>query len=281
MNNNVYLNELYKILSNNIIYSYNNMDVIKLIQEICTLTKKAFYLEENLIKQVYSNKYDNKVIAIYSKKSRTIEIFLDTLYNYLKEKTKYVWRNSSYNLYVTLLITKIVLHELEHVKQYNMISSDRDDLETNILRGSIYNYEYLYKDIEKGIITEKGAYEYYSKYMKFYTNNYFIAPFEKMADATADGIVFSLSILFDNSDIIRYIYKSYMKDLYNGYQDTNNPTKDYLVGIGKENTYKSLEFYDENDIILERNLKRYSLLEKASLGLYLSDKEIFDLRKGL
>jgi len=253
----MYAIEIAKILE-------NTDDVIEIISKVSILTAKKYHLNQYITKVKYDKAYPKRAIAYYKQNTKEIFLALNNIECYVKSILKNTSiNNNKYNFYRNLIILQVLLHEFEHVKQLKTINSPEDNLETKILKASYFEYDKI----------SKNYYDFY-----FYNKN--IAPHEKLAESYSWGLLYFITTLYNDESLINLFYDNYLKSLYMGYDISINPVYDFLSGIGREDVYKQLDFYDEDKYILTRKLeKNYSFVKRASVGLPISMNEYFKLKR--
>ena len=222
-----------------------------------------------------NNDNNNFAEATYNidKKIITINYFL--LEDYIKDGKVNNYSNNNLYYFVNMKFLLAVMHELEHAKQLELLSTSKNDL-TNLLIK--YGYSFTILEFRNSIYTKLCNYQVNNLYEKTYNYN----PIERMANINS---LFQLLSIFNKEyNLSDRVFNYFMNEMYkiipNGYSKNifNNiisPTEVFFKMINNQNIWKNLDFYNFNrHKMLELVTNKHTLEERLTLGLPLSYDEI-------
>lgn len=180
--------------------------------------------------------------------------------------------------YNNLLISHIILHELEHADQNKKYNSAIHNTENTLIRIA-FRGSYLFKDplVCFKELTNMGytlsqidimLKQRRNLYKEYYNYN----PTERLADIKSyNTLAKSLSHLKKQMpNLYEYEYINYMKSLISGYDlDTlQAPTITYVGALGFPNDWSKFHFYDEDpQIMMDQIFDQHSFIERLAFGL--------------
>ena len=257
-------------------YSLNNKYVDEYFFNILFNEFMNLYKLNNTVKDFNINNDNNNFAeATYNidKKLITINYFL--LEDYIKDGKVNNYSNNNLYYFVNMKFLLAVMHELEHAKQLELLSTSKNDL-TNLLIK--YGYSFTILEFRNSIYTKLCNYQVNNLYEKTYNYN----PIERMANINS---LFQLLSIFNKEyNLSDRVFNYFMNEMYkvipNGYSKNifNNiisPTEVFFKMINNQNIWKNLDFYNFNrHKMLELVTNKHTLEERLTLGLPLSYDEI-------
>lgn len=257
-------------------YSLNNKYVDEYFFNILFNEFMNLYKLNNTVKDFNINNDNNNFAeATYNidKKIITINYFL--LEDYIKDGKDNNYSNNNLYYFVNMKFLLAVMHELEHAKQLELLSTSKNDL-TNLLIK--YGYSFTILEFRNSIYTKLCNYQVNNLYEKTYNYN----PIERMANINS---LFQLLSIFNKEyNLSDRVFNYFMNEMYkiipNGYSKNifNNiisPTEVFFKMINNQNIWKNLDFYNFNrHKMLELVTNKHTLEERLTLGLPLSYDEI-------
>lgn len=257
-------------------YSLNNKYVDEYFFNILFNEFMNLYKLNNTVKDFNINNDNNNFAeATYNidKKIITINYFL--LEDYIKDGKVNNYSNNNLYYFVNMKFLLAVMHELEHAKQLELLSTSKNDL-TNLLIK--YGYSFTVLEFRNSIYTKLCNYQVNNLYEKTYNYN----PIERMANINS---LFQLLSIFNKEyNLSDRVFNYFMNEMYkiipNGYSKNifNNiisPTEVFFKMINNQNIWKNLDFYNFNrHKMLELVTNKHTLEERLTLGLPLSYDEI-------
>ena len=257
-------------------YSLNNKYVDEYFFNILFNEFMNLYKLNNTVKDFNINNDNNNFAeATYNidKKIITINYFL--LEDYIKDGKVNNYSNNNLYYFVNMKFLLAIMHELEHAKQLELLSTSKNDL-TNLLIK--YGYSFTILEFRNSIYTKLCNYQVNNLYEKTYNYN----PIERMANINS---LFQLLSIFNKEyNLSDRVFNYFMNEMYkiipNGYSKNifNNiisPTEVFFKMINNQNIWKDLDFYNFNrHKMLELVTNKHTLEERLTLGLPLSYDEI-------
>ena len=257
-------------------YSLNNKYVDEYFFNILFNEFMNLYKLNNTVKDFNINNDNNNFAeATYNidKKIITINYFL--LEDYIKDGKVNNYSNNNLYYFVNMKFLLAVMHELEHAKQLELLSTSKNDL-TNLLIK--YGYSFTILEFRNSIYTKLCNYQVNNLHEKTYNYN----PIERMANINS---LFQLLSIFNKEyNLSDRVFNYFMNEMYkiipNGYSKNifNNiisPTEVFFKMINNQNIWKNLDFYNFNrHKMLELVTNKHTLEERLTLGLPLSYDEI-------
>lgn len=229
---------------------------------------------EDYLQNINFYKEDQKnILSNYTLDTRTLNFYWNTFF-----RLKKIPKNHKFEILEVLFATylfaiEVLAHELEHAHQFSLVDFHHEDLKTEILRATtkIFREEYYYNP--HSIMTFSPIFNIYQKLfvnpkkeqkMNEYYQNYLYAPFERMADLEARGLI--LKIIAAKKDALINLHNFYadllLRKSLQPYYDELNPTKYYFKQMGLETDWQNLQ--------IPENLP---LEERYYLGLEISPEE--------
>ncbi len=195
---------------------------------------------ESYIKEI---KFDEEVpggFYTYSERQISIDIRSSSIFAN-REARLFRFFDEEKRLAKLLICAHLLLHEVEHAKQFKLLDSSTDSVEYEILKASNLEHELVSREdySEDNELLESMLGMWQSRYYKYYT----FCPEERMADIGSYKRCYELSknmgsIALRVSDYLLYsLYLSYLK----GYDEISNPTKFYLSRINPKFDYAIIE----------------------------------------
>ncbi len=200
------------------------------------------------------------------------------------------------NMFMNLVITQYILHELEHALQ----TKKADDKINNLLEVKLIRISFK---LEQAIKNPKFL-EYFStiedkiklliyleNYKKLYREFYRFNPTERMAEIYSYKTLIGSLELIKKQIIALYSYENslLLKKLTAGYSEASEtmfdmksnlwkasicPTQTYLYGTGQGEKWTGFDFYDDDTKKLIENVQReYTLSKRLALGLPITSLE--------
>lgn len=242
---------------------------------------------EELIKEYKINKevkifkiIDNKDSS-YSYYDRKIEINLNyerELNKTLLYETKSMLKKDSYIFLFNLLILESIYHEIEHAKQYKLVMSNKNNIESQILNLSFYHYveeDTNKKNLQAYIKELEKQYNYQLDY-------YFCNPDERLAYIKSTNMIYKYAKeLEKNRMVIDYLNYHRLENIVDEYEVRGNnivsPIEKFFqtrIDASKKTKVNLIPFDEIIDI--ESLNKKCSLAQKFMYGFPISTKE-YDL----
>lgn len=230
-----------------------------------------------------TNEENELHLAEYSMCEKEIVVNLTGLDNYLKicyGKYSEMFNNIEKLFYGNLIVSQVILHELEHADQNKKFDSNDMDTETRLIKISLREVKLL-KDPEalfdvyiKMGLTPQEVICYFQRKKQLYKEYYDYNPIERLAQIRAyKTITDSICSLKDRlPNLYELEYASYIKNLLAGYEYDSNglvaPTVRYMTGMNYTDSWKSFDFYDSDPTEMMKNLsKDYNLISRFTFGL--------------
>lgn len=225
-------------------------------------------------------------LASYSPFSKTISIYINGVNQMLEHHDRYqvLFNSIEQIFYKNLLISQIILHELEHVNQRRIIDNEKS-LESEILRLSSakMDFDMGIKLIESGYSIEQVMIYILSKKTmrnENYRQNYLIAPEERLAEIKSyQEILGLLSHIKEYvPNLIQFEQTNKLENLLRGFDYNSgfliSPTISYLQQNGNAQSLNRFNWYDKDYFsCLEKAKANYSLDDRLKYGLMIDDKE--------
>lgn len=297
--------ELFKIFVEN---GYNNKEIVfsddiylsnsfynnlyDLIEVISKYTSYKF-LKKVKIKGKKFN--DTTTISDYGFKDKTLLIYMSNILEYIKEEVlnKPNVDLIDYYKYLYYIIFSAILHEREHVMQYQlMISPFNQSIEKDILKFvDLFHKNRLTKLSKEKLKQSKmkvsrvnifnSKKEICKIYNTLYNKHYFLDPMERLAEIRSYTI---MKQIFQNKDEYEYYYFlsqfKIISSIITSYDLINetviSPSISFMNKISDAITHENIPFkwYSENQIqCLENILSTLSLKERLLYGLPITYDE--------
>lgn len=238
---------------------------------------------------------ESMTLASYFPNVKTIAIYLNGIISYLHSSNvlECFLNFEETFFYKNMLITQVLLHELEHVDQYKKIETSHDSeseiLKVSLARSAIANNdERMRKLLESGISLSEIMI-YIKANQKKYEQNYETAPEERLAEIRSHGqlinIVNAISDYIPHLILIEQI--SILRNMIRGYEIHESgiiisPTINYLHSCGYGDRLKTFSWYSENYIdCIKKSSEMYSLSDRAMYGLPITGEEFYHIEEDI
>lgn len=225
--------------------------------------------------------------AGYSPVLKKLYIFIEGINKLLILNDKYraLFSSTEQIFYQNVLISQVILHELEHANQVKIINTN-DSLETKILKLSsidciVENELARLKDAgcnQKDI--EKARQLLTMSYGTLYRIYYDLAPEERFAEIKSHRTMIKiLEVMKRQTPKLREFESiCLLENMTRGYSFIENrissPTIDFLTLLGKKRELRQFGWYDkEVDKSLFLSQSQFSLTERMIYGLPISNIE--------
>lgn len=270
-------------------YSYNGKLINKsYIDKLIDIVVKGNSLEDyvqNFV--VKDSSSDKEEYANYHPSSKTICLYLNGLSDYIESEIKYMhlFPKSDKYLYLNLITTQTILHELEHANQQKIMNTS-DSLEADILRLCEFKDR---PDIEilvsLGELSKKEANLYlnkkFSNYQRIYNELYLYAPHERLAEIKSyQTIIKILKYIKYAQRLSDYEELNKLEKLLRGYNSTYSPTITYLEKQDRRNDLEKFDWYSESkEETIRLSKEKYSLSDRLKYGLPIDESEHHYMKK--
>ncbi len=257
-------------------YSLNNKYADEYFFNVLFNEFMNLYKLNNTVKGFNINNDNNNFAeATYNIDKKIITINYLLLEDYIKDGKVNNYSNNNLYYFVNMKFLLAIMHELEHAKQLELLSTNKNNL-TNLLIK--YGYSFTILEFRNSIYTKLCNYQVNNLYEKTYNYN----PIERMANINS---LFQLLSIFNKEyNLSDRVFNYFMNEMYkvipNGYSknifnDIISPTEIFFKMINNQNIWKNLDFYNFNrHKMLELVTNKYTLEERLTLGLPLSYDEI-------
>jgi hypothetical protein len=227
---------------------------------------------------------DGILLAEYRPNRKLIRIYSEAMERMLQE----LFNGIEQIFYKNVLITQIILHELEHANQRRIIEKE-DTLESKVLKTSVTNIDI---DLVSTLLNEGFTIDqilYYIRREKtLREEHYLLLPDERIAEIRShQEIVRTLEpikeytpnlIEFEKANILENMLRGYF---YNEGVITS-PTLEYASASKRIDKLKSFQWFDENNQeCLRKARKELSLKKRVTYGLPLDVNEFSTLSTSL
>lgn len=251
-----------------LIYSYlrNNKDVgTQFIKEAFIIICDCLNLEANLLVR-NDCLLQNDCLALYSDSDNTIKMYTSKINDSIIDELEVLELSDRPPLYNYIYYIKVLLHEVEHLKQYEVIQHN------NTAEGLII----------KKVIEVDDKFSYYKNYFEYlynyitYDRKYFklyrYSPMERLAETKAIKVATDISYLLEDKYTSLIMSCYYYASLISAYKfkhlrdGKKEPTKYYFHSLKTELDWNKLNALSENELM---NVK---------LGLKTNNDFLVDLR---
>lgn len=230
------------------------------------------------------------LLAEYRPSRKLIKIYSEAMERMLEEQDRYqvLFNGIEQIFYKNVLITQIILHELEHANQRKIIEKE-NTLESKVLKISVTNLDtnFLNKLLSQGFTLEQLTY-YIQREKQLREEHYLLLPDERFAKTKShQEIVKALKPIKEYTpNLIEFEQTNVFENLLRGYfynlGAIASPTLEYGKISRKFNRLKKFLWYDENDQECLRKAKEsLSLKERLNYGLPIDTNEFDDLSNSL
>ncbi len=280
----------------NLIHYYSSMfktvdeEYIRKLVKIVISSKllEDYVKEVEIVKGDHLNKKfsQGREVANYSFASKKISVFYENLMLY---KFQYIYHQEFLNhfefvIVKNLIMSQKILHELEHANQHKMMIQNDGSLEAEVLRLSIDptlgdEFKSLLS-ITNFLSVIKSLGDFNDKRGENYTQNYFLAPEERLANIKShQEILDTFSVMGGfATNILNYEKICILENMLQGYinkkGDLISPTVTYLKNNNVTPFLKATDWFDEDPrVCLRKSQERYSLEERLKCGLMIDREE--------
>lgn len=228
------------------------------------------------------------ISAEYYQSSKKIFVYKQGIVFLLSKREKYrvIFSDIEKVFYQNVIISQVILHELEHANQERIISKEKS-LEANILKFS--DTDYIGESmVIKGLIDLGYSEEQIKKYIlsliesykKIYRIYYHLAPNERFAE------IKSLDTMIRILDLIRkytaklcdFLFVCQLENMVRGYDfsesSISSPTIDFIALLGRRRELNQFYWYNadlEKSLLLSQ--EQFSLTERMMYGLPIDSDE--------
>ena len=212
----------------------------------------------NYVKSVAFEHHVQDNPASYNKFKREISIDMDSCVSYYYDLVNiYNFYGDEELFYKYFMFIHILLHELEHAKQFKT-GIEEAGIETSIIVSSDYFYHMLL-----GRINEENLKRYLDHQYDIYHRNWSYCPTERLAELNSNTICDECTNIIGSSlERVTYSFRlAVFHSLINPYETVDSPTKFYMDELGTGMYYPALE----------GQASELSWVDKK-YGLYLSDE---------
>lgn len=242
-----------------IIVDISNKDKIihKELYDVIDTIKKDDDLSDYLKKINIENTISNYYI-FYSPDDKNVYVN----YNALIYKTAQIIKDLSFEkksnklFFLNIVITRILLHEIEHAKQHRKIDNNRD-----------FEAKVLLSSNELEMILKKQ-----NKYNK---NSYNINPLEIDAEAKSLRQISNLLKIYDDPNAEKFFQDSITLKNYDNYKEENKK----IISPSEMFFSQDSQYLTIKDDINTMDLSNYSFSDRTDLGLKISLNEYKRIKK--
>ena len=232
----------------------------------------------------------NSLLAVYYPNRKLIAVYLDAIEEMLKSYNTYqeMFSSTEELFYKNLLVTQVVLHELEHANQRKIMDKE-ESLEGDILRASLSKQD---KDITIKLmqagLTGKQIDLILETQKTTKSEGGLILPDERLAEIKShQEIKDTLSEISDEvPNLIEFENASILESKLRGYTFDKgriiSPTIDYLISTGKSFALQKFEWFNKDSRTCLKNVQSlFSLDERLTYGLPIDNSEFMESSKTL
>ncbi len=267
----------------------------KFIDKLIEIVITERSLDEFVNNVRFTNKLDKNdygvVCAAYNPLNKEIIIDYDSIQVVLENHSYYeqLFFDLEQIFYRNLIITQIILHELEHAFQYKQLDNKKDDsIEAKLVKASFVleqamkNPKFL-NAILKGEISSQDIYIYVMQNRELYKQYYKFNPTERLAEVNSYTTIINTiePIKKYIPNLLEFEKASMVEESLKGYKDIDGigicPTQVYLCGVRQNKVWSEFDFYDQDSSKLIKNVcGEYNLAKRLSLGLPVTADEYYD-----
>lgn len=233
---------------------------------------------------------DGILLAEYRPNRKLIRIYSEAMERMLEDHDKYqeLFNGIEQIFYKNVLITQIILHELEHANQRRIIEKE-DTLESKVLKTSVTNIDI---DLVSTLLNEGFTIDqilYYIRREKtLREEHYLLLPDERIAEIRShQEIVRTLEPIKEYTpNLIEFEKTNVFENMLRGYSYNQgriiSPTLEYMKIRKNIDKLKEYEWYDENDQeCLKKAKAAFSLKKRLNYGLPIDTSEFSGLSSSL
>ncbi len=263
------------------------VDIVVINRNLHSFVKQVDFTNE-------LNKEDSRlVLAVYDATLNSILVDYQSLGIFMDDMSGYddLFLDFEQIMFRNVLVTQVILHELEHALQYRHVNDEFDNsIETKLSRVS-FKLWMLTSDYElmRKVCNDDELYNQFLIYKESHetllSKCYEVDPSERFADINSYKILAFICDEIRNSipNLSEFIDTTYLESLLRGYKETYKkeecPTKIFLKEMKHISVWKKFDFYSQDSDELLANINdRYDLVRKLHLGLPISHEEYKDMR---
>ncbi len=232
----------------------------------------------------------NSLLAVYYPNRKLIAVYLDAIEEMLKSYNAYqeMFSSTEELFYKNLLVTQVVLHELEHANQRKIMDKE-ESLEGDILRASILeqDQDFILKLTRAGL-TRKQIELILETQKTMKSEGGLTLPDERLAEIKSHEEVASVltEISSEVPNLVDFEKTSILESKLRGYTYDKgmivSPTIDYLVSTGKSLALQKFEWFNKDSRACLKNVQSmFSLDERLTYGLPIDSSEFMESSKAL
>ena len=232
----------------------------------------------------------NSLLAVYYPNRKLIAVYLDAIEEMLKSYNAYqeMFSSTEKLFYKNLLVTQVVLHELEHANQRKIMDKEKS-LEGDILRASILeqDQDFILKLTRAGL-TGKQIELILETQKTMRSDGGLTLPDERLAEIKSHEEVASVlsEISSEVPNLVDFEKTSILESKLRGYTYDKgmivSPTIDYLVSTGKSLALQKFEWFNKDSRACLKNVQSlFSLDERLMYGLPIDSSEFINCSQTL
>lgn len=238
----------------------------------------------------HSLREPNSLLAVYYPNKKLIAVYLEAIEEMLKGANVYhdMFTDFEQLFYRNLLVTQVVLHELEHANQRRIIDNE-ESLEGDILRASILeqDQDFILKLTRAGL-TRKQIELILETQKTMKSEGGLTLPDERLAEIKSHEEVTSVltEISSEVPNLVDFEKTSILESKLRGYTYDKgmivSPTVDYLVSTGKSFALQKFEWFNKDSRACLKNVQSmFSLDERLTYGLPINSSEFINCSQTL
>jgi len=262
----------------------------KLINIVVSYRSLNSYVRSIKVKETLEDEY-NEFCAAYSPFEKSILLNYSYVHLILENGTRYddLFQNYELIMYKNLIIAQILLHELEHANQHNIVDKKGNNtIECDLIRASFYLEQALknpkfYESIIKDNISVADIIIYIKNHRELYKQYYRMNPTERMAQVNSyNTIVKSIEPVKEYFPALYEFKKACLvEQMLQGYEESwfegSCPTQVYLYGTRQCDVWKRFKFYNEDNSQLVSSVReQHNLAKRLTLGLPITEREYYN-----
>lgn len=232
----------------------------------------------------------NSLLAVYYPNRKLIAVYLEAIEEMLKGANVYhgMFTDFEQLFYRNLLVTQVVLHELEHANQRRIIDNE-ESLEGDILRASILeqDQDFILKLTRAGL-TRKQIELILETQKTMKSEGGLTLPDERLAEIKSHEEVASVltEISSEVPNLVDFEKTSILESKLRGYTYDKgmivSPTVDYLVSTGKSLALQKFEWFNKDSRACLKNAQSmFSLNDRLMYGLPIDSSEFINCSQAL
>lgn len=237
-----------------------------------------------VVKELEQSQMDqNENVACYNYDDKLITLSQNGIKSLIEQSKQaflgFFPSNLEQHLFINLVITQVILHELEHANQQKIVQTT-NDMEAKILRlRGIINVRSINELRKIGKISEEETEKLIDlkiqEFAKKRAGLYLYAPRERLAEIRSyqqvKNILQQLPVKVDSLNAFAHVFEE--ESMLRGY-DVLSPTIYYLTELGEHRELRKFDWYDEDpDKALQKSKENYSLEKRLIYGLPTTEDE--------